>query len=80
MTEQFFIFGAGYSGRAFGRLAANEAEIVGTTRSPERFERLRAAGAPSEERPPPPGIRAPMSKSASFFSLIRTPRIKKLVL
>ena len=43
MTPRFFIFGAGYSGRAFARLVAGEAFVAGTTRSPEKFERLRAA-------------------------------------
>ena len=44
MSRRFFIFGAGYSGRAFARLARREAFVAGTTRSPEKFERLRAAG------------------------------------
>lgn len=40
-----FIFGAGYSGKAFARLNADfAASIVGTTRSAEKFETLRQAG------------------------------------
>lgn len=38
------IFGAGFSGRAIGRrLSADGHPVVGTTRSPERLERLRLA-------------------------------------
>jgi nucleoside-diphosphate-sugar epimerase len=44
MSRRFFIFGGGYSGRAFAQLVAGEAFVAGTTRSPENFERLRAAG------------------------------------
>jgi nucleoside-diphosphate-sugar epimerase len=44
LTRRFFIFGAGYSGRAFGRRAGGKDSIAGTTRSPENFDRLRAAG------------------------------------
>jgi nucleoside-diphosphate-sugar epimerase len=43
MTPRFFIFGAGYSGRAFSRLVQDEAAVAGTTRSRENFARLRAA-------------------------------------
>ena len=40
-----FIFGAGYSGSAFARRIRHQAEwIVGTTRSPDKFERLSDAG------------------------------------
>lgn len=41
--ENIFLFGAGYSTRAFARESAG-ATIVGTTRSPEKFEVLRRAG------------------------------------
>jgi len=41
---RYFIFGAGYSGRAFGRLMAGNAEIDGTTRSSENFDHLLQAG------------------------------------
>lgn len=45
MTMRIFLFGAGYSARAFARLAAGEAEtIVGTTRGDGKFALLRAAG------------------------------------
>lgn len=45
MTMRIFLFGAGYSARAFARLAAGEAEaIVGTTRGDSKFALLRAAG------------------------------------
>jgi nucleoside-diphosphate-sugar epimerase len=44
MSRRYFIFGAGYSGRAFARLVSREAFVAGTTRSPEKFARLRAAG------------------------------------
>jgi nucleoside-diphosphate-sugar epimerase len=44
VTEHFFIFGAGYCGRAFGRLVSGASPIAGTTRSADRFERLRAVG------------------------------------
>jgi nucleoside-diphosphate-sugar epimerase len=43
VSDCFLIFGAGYSGRAFGRRMAGS-QIVGTTRSPDNFERLRSAG------------------------------------
>ncbi|QND67683.1 SDR family oxidoreductase [Mesorhizobium loti] len=49
--KQIFIFGAGYSGRAFARASKafaragkDAATIFGTTRSPEKFEALRQAG------------------------------------
>jgi hypothetical protein len=45
MTSRFFIFGAGYSARAFA--AAREdvsTAIAGTTRSPEKFAALRSVG------------------------------------
>ena len=43
--KQVFIFGAGYSGKAFARVAEGGAgKIFGTTRSPEKFEALRQAG------------------------------------
>ncbi|UDL87256.1 SDR family oxidoreductase [Mesorhizobium sp. PAMC28654] len=42
--KQIFIFGAGYSGRAFARANSEAATIFGTTRSPEKFEALRQAG------------------------------------
>ncbi|MHA6641123.1 SDR family oxidoreductase [Mesorhizobium sp. A623] len=41
--EKIFIFGAGYSGKAFSQ-AMSGAPIVGTTRSPEKFDALRQAG------------------------------------
>ena len=41
---QVFIFGAGYSGKAFARANGNSAPVFGTTRSPEKFEALRLAG------------------------------------
>jgi nucleoside-diphosphate-sugar epimerase len=44
LSDRFLIFGAGYSGRAFSRLMAGHAEIAGTTRSPDRFALLSAAG------------------------------------
>lgn len=44
MTNRYFIFGAGYSGRAFGRLLAGDAELDGTTRTPENFGHLVQAG------------------------------------
>lgn len=43
-TARIFIFGAGYSGKAFARADAGSAAIVGTTRSPEKFDALRQAG------------------------------------
>ncbi|RRH95127.1 SDR family oxidoreductase [Mesorhizobium tamadayense] len=42
--KRFFIFGAGYSGKAFARANEQGAPIFGTTRSPEKFEALRRAG------------------------------------
>lgn len=40
-----FIFGAGFSGRAFGRLlAGNGVTVTGTTRSPEKADALRGEG------------------------------------
>ncbi|UVK39611.1 SDR family oxidoreductase [Mesorhizobium sp. AR10] len=43
--KQFFIFGAGYSGKVFARANTDSATtIFGTTRSPEKFEALRQAG------------------------------------
>lgn len=45
MSERhIFIFGAGYSGKAFARANKDAATILGTTRSPEKFEALRQAG------------------------------------
>jgi nucleoside-diphosphate-sugar epimerase len=45
MSERrFFIFGAGYSARAFARANAHHEPISGTTRAPEKFEALRSAG------------------------------------
>lgn len=44
MTERYFLFGAGYSARAFARRVAGKARIVGTTRSNENFDLLREAG------------------------------------
>jgi len=44
MSDRFFIFGAGYSGRAFAGLVSGEGYVAGTSRSPDKFERLRAAG------------------------------------
>jgi len=43
MTK-IFIFGAGYSGRAFARASPAGTGIVGTTRSAEKFAALRQAG------------------------------------
>jgi nucleoside-diphosphate-sugar epimerase len=42
--RRFFIFGAGYSGKAFARVHEQGAPVFGTTRSPEKFETLRQAG------------------------------------
>ncbi|TSE12386.1 DUF1731 domain-containing protein [Mesorhizobium intechi] len=42
--KQIFIFGAGYSGRAFARADKDAAAILGTTRSEEKFDLLRQAG------------------------------------
>lgn len=44
MTHRFLIIGAGYCGRAFGRLMAGTVPVAGTTRSPDNFERLRRSG------------------------------------
>ena len=45
MTSRFFIFGAGYSAKAFAAARSDSSiEISGTTRSPEKFEALRRAG------------------------------------
>ena len=45
MTPRIFIFGAGYSGKAFAAARSDPAiEIAGTTRSPEKFDGLRHAG------------------------------------
>lgn len=45
MTMRIFLFGAGYSARAFAKLAADEADaIAGTTRSESKADALRAAG------------------------------------
>lgn len=44
-TKRFFIFGAGYSGKAFARSRPEAGvELFGTTRSAENFEDLRQAG------------------------------------
>ncbi|MEI9417354.1 SDR family oxidoreductase [Mesorhizobium sp. Cs1321R2N1] len=42
--KRILIFGAGYSGKAFGRANRGAAPIFGTTRSEEKFEALRQAG------------------------------------
>lgn len=42
--KQVFIFGAGYSGKAFARASKDAAAILGTTRSEEKFNALRQAG------------------------------------
>ncbi|UCI20118.1 SDR family oxidoreductase [Mesorhizobium sp. B2-1-8] len=42
--KQVFIFGAGYSGKAFARANTGAATIVGTTRVEEKFDALRQAG------------------------------------
>jgi len=39
-----FIFGAGFSAKAFASASPPHAKIVGTTRSPEKFDALRGAG------------------------------------
>jgi nucleoside-diphosphate-sugar epimerase len=44
MTRQVFIFGAGYSGRAFAAANSEGASFHGTTRSAEKFALLRSAG------------------------------------
>lgn len=48
MTNRYFLFGAGYSARAFAREAARTGEIVGgTTRGTERFGEVEASGIPA---------------------------------
>ncbi|UVC16272.1 SDR family oxidoreductase [Mesorhizobium onobrychidis] len=42
--KQIFIFGAGYSGKAFARANRDAVTILGTTRASEKFEALRQAG------------------------------------
>ena len=42
--KHIFIFGAGYSGKAFADANSEAATILGTTRSPGKFEALREAG------------------------------------
>jgi len=42
--ERFFIFGAGYSARAFAGLCPKDVAMSGTTRSEEKFGLLRKAG------------------------------------
>ncbi|TPM35615.1 SDR family oxidoreductase [Mesorhizobium sp. B2-3-4] len=42
--KQVFIFGAGYSGKAFARANTQAATIFGTTRSEEKFAALRQVG------------------------------------
>ncbi|MDX8432363.1 SDR family oxidoreductase [Mesorhizobium sp. M4B.F.Ca.ET.215.01.1.1] len=42
--KQFFVFGAGYSGKAFARASRDGVTIRGTTRSPEKFAVLGQAG------------------------------------
>ncbi|RWM25785.1 SDR family oxidoreductase [Mesorhizobium sp.] len=42
--RRFFIFGAGYSGKAFARANEQGTPILGTTRSPDKFAALRQAG------------------------------------
>lgn len=44
MSRQFFIFGAGYSGRAFGIANAGRDPAIGTTRSRSKFALLEDAG------------------------------------
>ncbi len=45
MTTRFFIFGAGYSGKAFAAARPDPAvRIAGTTRTPQKFDALRATG------------------------------------
>ncbi|MEZ2331468.1 SDR family oxidoreductase [Mesorhizobium sp. RCC_202] len=41
---QVFIFGAGYSGKAFSRANQRGAPVLGTTRSLQKFDALRSAG------------------------------------
>ena len=42
--KQIFIFGAGYSGKAFARANKEKATVFGTTRSPEKLDALKQAG------------------------------------
>jgi nucleoside-diphosphate-sugar epimerase len=42
--RSIFIFGAGYSGKAFARANGQGIPVFGTTRAPEKFEALRQAG------------------------------------
>jgi nucleoside-diphosphate-sugar epimerase len=42
--KQIFIFGAGYSGKAFAGANEEKARIFGTTRTPEKLESLKQAG------------------------------------
>ncbi|RWA58140.1 SDR family oxidoreductase [Mesorhizobium sp.] len=42
--KQFFVFGAGYSGKAFARASRDGVTIRGTTRSPKKFAVLGQAG------------------------------------
>ena len=42
--KQIFIFGAGYSGKAFARANKDGATVLGATRSEEKFDALRLAG------------------------------------
>ncbi|RWB32546.1 MAG: SDR family oxidoreductase [Mesorhizobium sp.] len=42
--KQIFIFGAGYSGKAFARANKDAGPILGTTRAAEKFKALRQAG------------------------------------
>ncbi|MER8436613.1 SDR family oxidoreductase [Mesorhizobium sp. M1312] len=42
--KQIFIFGAGYSGKAFARANRDAGTIFGTTRAPQKFEALQQAG------------------------------------
>ncbi|TIX80890.1 MAG: NAD(P)-dependent oxidoreductase, partial [Mesorhizobium sp.] len=42
--KQIFIFGAGYSGKAFARANKDAGTILGTTRAADKFEALRQAG------------------------------------
>jgi nucleoside-diphosphate-sugar epimerase len=44
MTGRFFIFGAGYSGKAFASANTEGAAVIGTTRSAEKFGSLQRAG------------------------------------
>lgn len=44
MNPRFFLFGAGYSARAFAGQRPENTDISGTTRSPDRFDLLRRSG------------------------------------